>query len=179
MCARERLCLNISGVGGRGFYGRRSVCGVAVTLTAGALLVAGCSDEASVGAPSTPATIANIDLPEPAQVWVEGEPIPGLDETNLWCTRPDGAATFRLKGTDTSGDGTEMFVTDLTNSNPPQLVRTTFEIDGVRYVTEQDRNRGSAEVEVNGNTYTVTGVAVDADTHTVSKAYEAVFGCYR
>ncbi|MCH5641821.1 MULTISPECIES: lipoprotein LpqH [unclassified Gordonia (in: high G+C Gram-positive bacteria)] len=167
-------------MGRSGIQGLRLWHGVSVvvTLVAAATLITGCSSAATVGTASTDSTPVAIDMPEFAQVWVEGQPIPGLDETNLWCTRSSRSSTFALTGTATS-DGETVFSADLTNTQHPRLVKTVFEIDGVRYVTDPTRSRGSAEVEINGDKITVTGVAVDAETRTTSKAYQAEFSCYQ
>ena len=131
--------------------------GIAVALTA-------CSDdkpaETTSSADST-ATVAEADTSGSTEVKVDGSDLPGLDLDSVTCVKQGG--TINIASAAIGGQqGLGVVMTD---ADPPVVQSLGMVVDGnaLSVANSGGMGVGSAEVSVDGDTYTITGEAEGAN----------------
>jgi lipoprotein LpqH len=132
----------------------------ALGLLAGAALLVGCSDKSASSASagdSSPQASAGGQT----DVKVDGGELAGLDKNSVTCVRQGGKITV-ASGAIGGQQGLGIVMTD---AEPPTVESLGMVVDGNALAVSNmgGMKSGSAEVKVDGNTYTITGEATGAD----------------
>ena len=134
----------------------KRVLAAVVGLAAGATLLAACSDSDSGS--STPAAVSSSGGTE---VKVDGKDLPGLDVASVTCVKQGGKINV-ASGAINGQQGLGIVMTD---SATPTVESLGMVVDGnaLAVTNMGGAQTGSAEVKVDGSTYTITGEATGAD----------------
>jgi lipoprotein LpqH len=140
-----------------------------IGIAAAALVLVGCSnDKGSTPASSTAAsggsgssTSAQVSNGGNTEVKVEGQDLAGLDLNSVTCVKAAGKINV-ASGAVGGQQGVAVVMTDAT---PPTVDSLGLVVDGNALAVAQmgGMKTGSADVAVDGNTYTITGEAQGAD----------------
>jgi ipoprotein LpqH len=125
-----------------------------VGLLVGAAVVVGCSSSKTEVPGGTASTGGKTE------VTVEGAALSGLDTNTVTCVKQGDTITVA------SGQvGTQQGLGIVMNGNPPQVQSLSMVVDGNALAVSQNMGMkvGSADVKVDGSTYTITGQATGAD----------------
>jgi hypothetical protein len=157
--------------------GRRVTGIVAGIMTAAA--IAACSSGNGGGSTSGVVQLPSINIAKPdAQITVDGAPIPGLDQSQIGCTRGSGLiASTGTSGTTVSAASVTLQIAD---TDPPSLSLFSFMADGTEYEAGSETGKDTASVTVSGDRFTVTGSAdptEPATTPAPTKQFEASLTC--
>jgi ipoprotein LpqH len=141
-----------------------------VGMIAAAAVLVGCSN----GAPNGVSTGGD------ASVKVEGKDLSGLDLKSVTCAKQGG--NFVVASSAISGQqGLGVIMTD---ANPPAVQSVSMFVDGTALVVSQmgGVKSGSADVKVDGSTYTISGQAQGIDAKNpmagqISKNFEIKVSC--
>lgn len=113
-------------------------------------------------------------------VKVEGKDLSDLDLDTVTCTKQGGKITVASG----SVGGQEGLGVMLTDAEQPKVEALSMVVDGVALAVTSSggANVGSAEVEVDGDNYTITGEATGADTEDptagmITKEFEIKVSC--
>lgn len=106
-------------------------------------------------------------------ITVDGQPIPGLDQSKVGCSRGDGRIFSDGPEPAASDPGLILVAED---SNPPQLDYYSFKMGGVLYTAKAGK-KGDGTVSVSGDRFTVTGTAQSVDPPVVDKPFEISLTC--
>lgn len=112
-----------------------------------------------------------------ATVTVDGEPLAGLDTSNIQCVKQGGKISVG------SADADASLGLVMTDEATPKVESLGIMVDGITLAVSQvgGSELGSAEVAVDGDTYTVTGTAAGTDTEdpttVLEKEFEIVVTC--
>jgi lipoprotein LpqH len=139
----------------------------ALGLLAGAALLVGCSDDksASSASPADSSTVAAGDTQASAggktEVKVDGGDLAGLDTNSVTCVKQAGKITV-ASGAIGGQQGLGIVMTD---ADTPTVESLGMVVDGNALAVSNMAGvkSGSAEVKVDGDTYTITGEAAGAD----------------
>lgn len=135
--------------------------GIAVALTA-------CSDDkpadtSSPGTtnPGTSSTAADVSTSGSTEVKVDGSDLPGLDLNSVTCVKTAGTINI-ASGAIGGQQGLAVVMTD---AEPPVVQSLGMVVDGnaLSVANSGGMGVGSAEVAVDGDTYTITGEAEGAN----------------
>jgi ipoprotein LpqH len=143
---------------------RNRVLAAGIGLVAAAAVLVGCSDDkGSAPASSTPAAsgggTTQVRTSGNTEVKVEGQDLAGLDLSTVTCVKQAGKINV-ASGSATGGLGVVM-----TDEATPKVESLGLTVDGNALAVSSmgGMNTGSADVKVDGSTYTITGEAAGAD----------------
>lgn len=136
----------------------RVVAGV-VGLAVGAAVLVGCSDDPKEAPAASPA--ADVSTGSSTQVKVDGQDLPGLDVNSVTCVKQGGKINV---GSAAIG-GQQGLGIVMTDEATPAVESLGMVVDGnaLAVTNTMGAKVGSAEVKVDGDTYTITGEATGAD----------------
>ncbi|MBJ7339000.1 lipoprotein LpqH [Mycolicibacterium sp.] len=137
-----------------------------IGIAAAALVLVGCSDDkGSTPGSSTPAaggsSSTQVSTSGNTQVKVEGQDLAGLDLNSVTCVKAGGKINV-ASGAVGGQQGVAVVMSDAT---PPAVESLGLVVDGNALAVAQmgGMKSGSADVAVDGSTYTITGEAQGAD----------------
>jgi ipoprotein LpqH len=137
----------------------RVVAGV-VGLAAAAAVLVGCSDDK--GGPTTASgSGSQVSTGGSTEVKVEGKDLSGLDMKSVTCVKQGG----KINVASGAINGQAGLAVVMTDANPPTVDSLGMSVDGsaLAVTNTMGAKVGSAEVKVDGSTYTITGEATGAD----------------
>jgi lipoprotein LpqH len=131
----------------------------ALGLLAGAALLVGCSDDKSASTASAGDTQASTG--GSTAVKVDGKDLAGLDLNSVTCVKQAGKITV-ASGAIGGQQGIGIVMTD---ADTPSVESLGMVVDGSALAVSNmgGMKSGSADVKVDGSTYTITGEATGAD----------------
>jgi lipoprotein LpqH len=136
----------------------RVVVGV-VGLAAAAAVLVGCSDDKG-GSSTGSGSGSQVSTGGSTEVKVDGKDLSGLDLKSVTCVKQGGKISV-ASGAINGQAGLAVVMTD---ANPPTVDSLGMSVDGSALaVTNMGAKVGSADVKVDGSTYTITGEAAGAD----------------
>jgi lipoprotein LpqH len=135
----------------------RIVVGVAGLAAAAAVLV-GCSDDKGG---STTAGGSQVSTGGSTEVKVDGKDLAGLDMKSVTCVKQGG----KINVASGAINGQAGLAVVMSDANPPTVDSLGMSVDGnaLAVTNTMGAKVGSAEVKVDGSTYTITGEASGAD----------------
>jgi lipoprotein LpqH len=144
---------------------RNRVLAAGIGLVAAAAVLVGCSDDKGTtpAASSSPAAsgggTSQVSTGGNTEVKVEGQDLAGLDLSTVTCVKQAGKINV-ASGSATGGLGVVM-----TDEATPKVESLGLTVDGNALAVSSmgGMNTGSADVKVDGSTYTITGEAAGAD----------------
>jgi ipoprotein LpqH len=128
----------------------------AIALVAGATVLVGCSDDKDTqAAPSAASTGGSTE------VKVDGSNLAGLDLNSVTCVKQGG----KINVASGAINGQAGLAVVMTDANPPTVESLGMSVDGnaLAVTNTMGAKVGSADVAVDGSTYTITGEASGAD----------------
>jgi lipoprotein LpqH len=137
----------------------RVVAGV-VGLAAVAAVLVGCSDDK--GGPTTASgSGSQVSTGGSTEVKVDGKDLSGLDMKSVTCVKQAG----KINVASGAINGQAGLAVVMTDANPPTVDSLGMSVDGsaLAVTSTMGAKVGSAEVKVDGSTYTITGEAAGAD----------------
>lgn len=127
------------------------------------MLLMACSDDTSgdTAAPEAPSEISAVGTGGDTEVTVDGSDLPGLDLNSVSCVKAGGTITI-ASGAIGGRQGLGVVMTD---AAPPVVESLAMVVDGnaLSVANAMGAQVGSADVAVDGDTYTITGEAQGAD----------------
>ncbi|MCW2560763.1 MAG: conserved lipoprotein/antigen [Mycobacterium sp.] len=144
---------------------RNRVLAAGIGLVTAAAVLVGCSDDKGTtpAASSTSAAsgggTSQVSTGGNTEVKVEGQDLAGLDVSTVTCVKQAGKINV-ASGSATGGLGVVM-----TDEAPPKVESLGLTVDGNALAVSSmgGMNTGSADVKVDGSSYTITGEAAGAD----------------
>jgi lipoprotein LpqH len=138
----------------------RVIAGV-IGLAAGAAVLVGCSNDKPQAAPSPVAGNTQVSTGGSTSVKVDGKDLAGLDLNSVTCVKQGGKINV---GSGAVG-GQQGLGIVMTDAATPTVESLGMVVDGnaLAVTNTMGAQVGSAEVKVDGNTYTITGEASGAD----------------
>ena len=138
----------------------RVVVGVAGLAAAAAVLV-GCSDHKSGPAAATAAGGSQVSTGGNTEVQVDGKDLAGLDLKSVTCVKQAG----KINVASGAINGQAGLAVVMSDANPPTVDSLGMTVDGnaLAVTNTMGAKVGSADVKVDGSTYTITGEASGAD----------------
>jgi lipoprotein LpqH len=144
---------------------RNRVLAAGIGLVAAAAVLVGCSDDKGTtpAASSKPAAsgggTSQVSTGGNTEVKVEGQDLAGLDASTVTCVKQAGKINV-ASGSAAGGLGVVM-----TDEATPKVESLGLTVDGNALAVSSmgGMNTGSADVKVDGSTYTITGEAAGAD----------------
>jgi lipoprotein LpqH len=143
---------------------RNRVLAAGIGLIAAVAVLVGCSDDKGSAPPSSTAAASGSGTTQVRtggnpEVTVEGQDLAGLDISTVTCVKQAGKINV-ASGSATGGLGVVM-----TDEATPKVESLGLTIDGnaLAVASMGGMNTGSADVKVDGSTYTITGEAAGAD----------------
>ncbi|MUM05495.1 hypothetical protein B5P44_11965 [Mycobacterium sp. CBMA 213] len=156
----------------------RALAAGAGLLAVGATLIGCSTDKAATPKASGPASVSTSGNTE---VKVEGQDLAGLDLKTVTCVKQGG--TINIASAPISGGAQGLGVV-MTDAAPPKVQSLGLVVDGNALAVSEmgGMKTGSADVKVDGSTYTITGQAAGADMKNpmagmVSKNFEIKVTC--
>lgn len=133
----------------------------ALGLLAGAALLVGCSDEKGGSTPTPAAGETQASAAGDTDVKVDGGDLAGLDKNSITCVKQGGKITVASGAI----DGQQGLGIVMTDAAIPTVESLGMVVDGNALAVSNMAGvkSGSAEVKVDGDTYTITGDAAGAD----------------
>jgi lipoprotein LpqH len=147
------------------------VLAAAIGLIASAAMLVGCSDDKGSSAPVTTAAAAGgaevtaggaeVSTGGAAEVKVDGGDLAGLDPASVTCVKQAGKINI---GSGAAGPQQAVAVV-MTDEATPKVESVALVVDGNALAVSDMMGvkTGSAEVQVDGDTYTISGEAQGAD----------------
>jgi lipoprotein LpqH len=163
----------------------KRVLAAVIGLIASAAMLVGCSDDKGTSAPTTAATAAAAGDPVAStggasEVKVEGADLAGLDPASVTCVKQGGKINI-ASGAAGPQQGLGLVMTD---EATPVVESLGLVVDGnaLAVANNMGVKSGSAEVSVDGDTYTITGEAQGADMKNpmagmITKKFEIKVSC--
>lgn len=138
----------------------RVVVGV-VGLAAAATVLVGCSDDKSGPASATAAGGSQVSTGGSTEVKVDGKDLSGLDLNSVTCVKQGG----KINVASGAINGQAGLAVVMSDASPPTVDSLGMTVDGnaLAVTNTMGAKVGSAEVKVDGSTYTITGEASGAD----------------
>src|SRR5258705_4742150 len=138
----------------------RVVAGV-IGLAAAAAVLVGCSDDKGGSAPATAAGGSQVSTGGSTEVKVDGKDLSGLDLKSVTCVRQGG----KINVASGAVNGQAGLAVVMSDASPPTVDSLGMSVDGnaLAVTNTMGAKVGSAEVKVDGSTYTITGEATGAD----------------
>ena len=139
---------------------KRVVVGV-VGLAAAAAVLVGCSDNKSGPASATAAGGSQVSTDGSTEVRVDGKDLADLDMNSVTCVKQGG----KINVASGAINGQAGLAVVMTDANPPTVDSLGMSVDGnaLAVTNTMGAKVGSADVKVDGATYTITGEATGAD----------------
>ena len=139
-----------------------------IGVVAASLILVGCSDDKGTTATSTPAATGSgsstsaVSTSGNTVVKVEGQDLAGLDLSSVTCVKSAGKINVASAPI---GGGAQGLGVVMTDTDPPKVESLGLVVDGNALAVSEmgGMKTGSAEVAVDGSTYTITGEAAGAD----------------
>jgi lipoprotein LpqH len=133
----------------------------ALGLLAGAALMVGCSSEKDASEPTAAAGETQASAGGNTDVKVDGGDLAGLDKNSVTCVKQGGKITV-ASGAIGGQQGLGIVMTDAAT---PTVESLGMVVDGNALAVSNmgGVKSGSADVKVDGDTYTITGEATGAD----------------
>ena len=133
----------------------------ALGLLASAALMVGCSDDKEASTPTAAAGDTQASAAGGTEVKVDGGDLAGLDKNSVTCVKQAGKITV-ASGAINGQQGLGVVMSD---AEPPVVESLGIVVDGNALAVSNMMGvkSGSAEVKVDGDTYTITGEATGAD----------------
>jgi len=161
----------------------RVVVGV-VGLVASAAVLVGCSDDKGSAAAPAPTSVeaggSEVSTGGATEVKVEGADLAGVDPASVTCVKQGGKINI---GSGAAGPQQALGVV-MTDEATPVVESLALVVDGsaLAVANNMGMKTGSAEVTVDGDTYTITGEAQGADMNNpmagmVTKKFEIKVAC--
>lgn len=127
-----------------------------VGLAVGTAVLVGCSDDKPAGAPSPQASTGGS-----TEVKVGGSDLSGLDMNSVTCVKQGG----KINVASAAINGQAGLAVVMTDEATPTVESLGMSVDGnaLAVTNTMGAKTGSAEVKVDGSTYTITGEAAGAD----------------
>jgi len=154
----------------------RVVAGV-IGLAAGVAVLVGCSDDKGGSASST---AARAGAGGSTQVKVDGNDLAGLDVNTVTCVKQGG----KINVASGSIGGQQGLGVVMTDAATPKVESLGLVVDGnaLAVTDNMGMKTGSADVKVDGSTYTITGEAQGADMKNpmagmITKKFEITVSC--
>ncbi|MDX1875810.1 lipoprotein LpqH [Mycolicibacterium sp. 120266] len=153
-----------------------------IGMIAAAAVLVGCSDDNSAkgNAPSAGNGNAQVSTGGNTEVKVEGQDLAGLDVKTVTCVKQGGKINI-ASGAIGGQQGLGVVMTD---EATPKVESLGLVVDGnaLAVAAMGGASSGSADVKVDGNTYTITGEATGADLKNpmagmISKKFEIKVSC--
>ncbi|TPG32171.1 lipoprotein LpqH [Mycolicibacterium hodleri] len=155
-----------------------------IGIAAAALVLVGCSDDkGSTPGSSTPAaggSTAQVSTSGNTQVKVEGQDLAGLDLNSVTCVKAGG----KINVASGAVGGQQGLGVVMTDASTPTVESLGLVVDGNALAVAQmgGMKSGSADVAVDGSTYTITGEAQGADMKNpmagmITKKFEITVTC--
>jgi lipoprotein LpqH len=159
----------------------KRVLAAAIGLIAGTAILVGCSDDKGSSAPSAAAADDSVvSTGGASEVKVEGADLAGLDPASVTCVKQGGKINIGSGGADPQ-QGLGVVMTD---EATPVVESLGLVVDGnaLAVANNMGVKTGSAEVKVDGDTYTITGEAQGADIKNpkagmITKKFEITVSC--
>jgi len=165
--------------------GKKRVVTAGIGLVAATLMLVGCSDDkgsepssstAASGSSSTQASSGGNSV-----VTVEGQDLAGLDLNSVTCVKAAGKINVASAPI---GGGAQGLGVVMTDEATPKVESLGLVVDGSALAVSEmgGMKTGSAEVAVDGSTYTITGEAAGADMNNpmagmITKKFEIKVTC--
>ena len=136
-----------------------------IGIAAAALVLVGCSDDkGSTPGSSSPAASGSstqVSTSGNTEVKVEGQDLAGLDTSTVTCVKAGG----KINVASGAVNGQAGLAVVMTDANPPTVESLGMSVDGNALAVADNMGAkvGSADVKVDGSTYTITGEATGAD----------------
>ena len=147
-------------------------------LAVGATLIGCSSDKESGPKASGPGSVSNGGN---TVVKVEGQDLAGLDLKSVTCVKQGGSINIASAPI---GGGAQGLGVVMTDASPPKVQSLGLVVDGNALAVSEmgGMKTGSADVKVDGSTYTITGQAAGADMKNpmagmISKNFEIKVSC--
>ncbi|HEX4587004.1 MAG TPA: lipoprotein LpqH [Mycobacterium sp.] len=133
----------------------------AIGLAAAAAVMVGCSDHKSAPAAATGGQGSQVSTGGSTEVKVDGKDLSGLDLNSVTCVKQGGKINV-ASGAISGQAGLAVVMSD---ANPPTVDSLGMSVDGnaLAVTNTMGAKVGSADVKVDGSTYTITGDATGAD----------------
>ena len=174
--------------------GTKRVVTAGVGLVAAALVLVGCSDDkgsteaasssAASGNGSSEVSVAGdaeVSRGGNTEVKVEGQDLAGLDLNSVTCVKQAGKINVASAPI---GGGAQGLGVVMTDADTPKVESLGLVVDGSALAVSEmgGMKTGSAEVAVDGDTYTITGEAAGADMNNpmagmITKKFEIKVTC--
>jgi lipoprotein LpqH len=163
----------------------KRVLAVGVGLIGCSMLLMACSDNSNSSKPTASATgSASVSTAVASggktSVKVEGSDLPGLDTSSVTCVKQGGNINI-ASGAIGGQQGLGVVMTD---GSPPKVTSLGMVVDGNALAVSDNMGvkTGSADVKVDGSTYTISGEAAGADMKNpmagmISKKFEITVTC--
>jgi lipoprotein LpqH len=159
-----------------------------IGLAAAALLLVGCSDDkgsdtgsASSGSSSSSSGTSGVSTGGDTSVKVEGQDLAGIDLNTVTCVKQAGKINIASAP---SGGGAQGLVVVMTDEATPKVESLALMVEGNSLAVAQmgGMKTGSADVAVDGDSYTITGEAQGADMKNpmagmITKKFEIKASC--
>ncbi|HVQ51086.1 MAG TPA: lipoprotein LpqH [Mycobacterium sp.] len=137
----------------------RVVVGV-VGLAAAAVVLVGCSDDKG-GSSTGSGSGSQVSTGGSTEVKVDGKDLSGLDLKSVTCVKQGG----KINVASGAINGQAGLAVVMTDAKPPTVDSLGLSVDGnaLAVTNTMGAKVGSADVKVDGSTYTITGEAAGAD----------------
>jgi ipoprotein LpqH len=144
----------------------KNIVTAGIGIAAAALVLVGCSeDKGSTPGSSSPAasgsSSSQVSTSGNTEVKVEGQNLAGLDPSTVTCVKAGG----KINVASGSVGGQQGVAVVMSDATPPAVESLGLVVDGSALAVAQmgGVKSGSADVAVDGSTYTITGEAQGAD----------------
>jgi lipoprotein LpqH len=143
----------------------KNIVTAGIGIAAAALVLVGCSDDKGTtpgsSSPAASGSSTQVSTSGNTEVKVEGQNLAGLDTSTVTCVKAGGKINV-ASGAVGGQQGVAVVMSDAT---PPAVESLGLVVDGSALAVAQmgGMKSGSAEVAVDGSTYTITGEAQGAD----------------
>ena len=165
--------------------GKKRVVTAGIGLVAATLMLVGCSDDkgsepsSNTGASGSSST--QVSSGGNSEVKVEGQDLAGLDLNSVTCVKAAGKINIASAPI---GGGAQGLGVVMTDEATPKVESLGLVVDGSALAVSEmgGMKTGSAEVAVDGSTYTITGEAAGADMNNpmagmITKKFEIKVTC--
>jgi lipoprotein LpqH len=141
----------------------KTIVTAGIGIAAAALVLVGCSDDkvSASGAPAASGSSTQVSTGGKSEVKVEGQELAGLDLNSVTCVKAAG----KINVASGAVGGQQGVAVVMTDGSTPTVESLGLVVDGSALAVSQmgGMKSGSADVAVDGSTYTITGEAQGAD----------------
>jgi ipoprotein LpqH len=157
---------------------KNRVLAAGIGMLATAAVLVGCSDDK--GSEPAASSAAQVSGGGSSEVKVEGQDLAGLDLNSVTCVKQGG----KINVASGAVGGQQGLGVVMTDDASPKVESLGLVVDGnaLAVASMGGASSGSAEVKVDGSTYTITGEAVGADMKNpmagmITKTFEITVSC--